>query len=155
EEKADSIRYGALYSLSSIGPDAAEAIPALVKMLADKKNNNGIRTTAADVLAAFGPKAEPAIPALVAVITDPERGCGGPRSAANAFVAVAPKASRGIREQVLPAIKKAMGEAGPDGTRFEQDNPPVWTVFGETAAPLIPALIDYVHRQEGRWPSVD
>jgi HEAT repeat protein len=53
----------ALEALATIGPDAKEAVPGLIKLLGDNRGS-GIRTAAADALGAIGPDAKEALPAL-------------------------------------------------------------------------------------------
>ncbi len=67
----DHPRRMAAGSLRRIGPQAAPAVPALVKALRDE--DDYLRKSAAEALGAIGPAAGPAVPALIITLKDPEK----------------------------------------------------------------------------------
>lgn len=68
----DKTAYFACLVISEIGPDAKEAVPALVKLLANEDQT--LRREAIMALAAIGPDAEPAVEKLSALIDCPING---------------------------------------------------------------------------------
>ncbi len=62
-------RIEALQAIEKLGPQAEEAVPALVDTLGHGEAN--VRAAAAEALGAIGPAAEPAIPALIKALADP------------------------------------------------------------------------------------
>jgi HEAT repeat protein len=62
------IRHRALEALSGLGPDAAEAVPALVRALRDNVDINCLSAIVA--LREIGPAAAPAVPALVDLLSE-------------------------------------------------------------------------------------
>ena len=69
--------YWACLVLAEIGPDAADAVPALAKLL-DNEKRLEVRREAILALAAIGPKAAPAVPELIAALDGEERINAGP-----------------------------------------------------------------------------
>jgi HEAT repeat protein len=148
------IRGRAAEVLKSLGPGAADAVPALVKRLGDGENQR-VCSKALAALAAIGPKAEAAIPALITTVLDPKATVpeGEQESlraeAAQALKAIGPKALVAVKRDLFPAIIQAL-----DADRNEQfrsnfgsiDDPSVWMRFGADAAPLVPALVRHLSR---------
>jgi HEAT repeat protein len=68
------LRGAALFGLAAddtvVGPDATEAIPALIKAVRDKSTEGRYRWTAALVLGKIGPAAKAAVPDLIELIAD-------------------------------------------------------------------------------------
>jgi HEAT repeat protein len=62
EDAEPSVRLSAAMALGSIGPDAKDGVPALVRALKDRDTE--VRLQAAKALGAIGPAAQDAIPAL-------------------------------------------------------------------------------------------
>ncbi|MEA3208560.1 MAG: hypothetical protein QOE70_1617 [Chthoniobacter sp.] len=57
--KRDIVNFEAIEALEALGPDAASAVPALIKVVRDGDNDN--RLTAPNALAAIGPASWPAV----------------------------------------------------------------------------------------------
>ena len=89
-------RMSALDLVGEIGPDAKEAVPALIKVLKRAKHVQ-IRHTAAETLGKVGPNAKEAIPALIEALKDTERVLGfcTTEAAAKALKKIDPKAEEG------------------------------------------------------------
>ena len=68
----DETAYWACLILAEIGPDAADAVPALSKLL--DHDSHGVRREAILALAAIGPSAKPAVEKLAALIDCPING---------------------------------------------------------------------------------
>ena len=67
----ETLRAHVAHILGQIGPPAAPAVPALVKVLADPDPN--VRTAAEFALGKIGPGAKEAVPALVQLVKEPEK----------------------------------------------------------------------------------
>ena len=59
------LRFKAVQSLGSIGPDAAQAVPRLIKLMEDATEFAGLRLDAIEALGQMGPAAKEAVPALL------------------------------------------------------------------------------------------
>jgi HEAT repeat protein len=68
--RTSSARDYTLLQLAKLGPRAAEAVPALIPLLSDRRPLD--RYLAAEALGAIGPEAAPARPALAAALQDEE-----------------------------------------------------------------------------------
>ena len=100
----ESARLEAVDQLGAMREKAAEAVPALTKLLAD--DSAAVRAHAADALGKIGPAAKPAAPALIELMTDPD----------DAVCRQALEALRQIRpgpEVGIPAVTKVLTEASP------------------------------------------
>ncbi|NQU21814.1 MAG: HEAT repeat domain-containing protein [Candidatus Nealsonbacteria bacterium] len=88
----EEARHWACVVLTEIGPDAADAVPALVKLLETEKDTNhlDLRREAILALAAIGPKAAPAVPELTAALDCVKRINSG--AAAYALGSIGPEA---------------------------------------------------------------
>src|SRR5580704_13436662 len=75
-----------------IGPQAAEAVPALAGTLKDRREN--ARSSAAYALGQIGPQAAKAVPALAAALKDPEENVR--RRAVYALGSIGPKAAEAV-----------------------------------------------------------
>ncbi len=64
------VQYNAALALHKLGPEASEAVPSLVAVLANK--NSRIRDVAVWALMGIGPAASEAVPALIQVLNDAE-----------------------------------------------------------------------------------
>jgi len=61
-----------LSALGSIGEDAQQAVPEMIKFLQDKEEANDIRKSAAEALGDIGPKAKIAVQVLTKAANDPD-----------------------------------------------------------------------------------
>jgi len=68
QDKSPAIRGHAAYALATMGPDAEQAIPSLIKCLNDKEES--VRNAACNALGMIGPAAEPAIPTIRRLLMD-------------------------------------------------------------------------------------
>jgi HEAT repeat protein len=66
-----AIRQGAMYAVRAVGPDAKEAVPALIR--AFEKGDLDERVWSAQALAAIGPAATQAIPVFVEALKDQQK----------------------------------------------------------------------------------
>jgi HEAT repeat protein len=151
------IRGRAAAVLKTFGPDAADAVPALIKRL-DGGEDQRVCSNVLAALAAIGPKAEAAIPALILTVLDPkavvakEEGSVIPlrAEAARALKAIGPKALPAVKDDLFPVIIQALDDpngAGKFHSGFGSiDDPDVWMPFGADAAPLVPALVRHLNR---------
>jgi HEAT repeat protein len=64
------VRFAAAIALGTIGPEAADAVPALTALLEDGELY--VRQNAPESLARLGPAARPAVPALIRALKDKE-----------------------------------------------------------------------------------
>lgn len=72
QNKNRETRISAIEELWNIYPKAQEAVPALIQLIEDPNEHEGIRYAAAIVLANTDPKAEKAIPVLINLLQDQE-----------------------------------------------------------------------------------
>ena len=100
------VRRASATALGQIGPAAAEAVPALIKVLGDAERV--VRGRAAEALGKIGPAAAEAVPALIKVLGDAE--CRP--DAAEALGKIGPAAA-----EAVPALIKALGDAECAGCR--------------------------------------
>lgn len=109
-----------LQQLSRFGPDAAEAVPALISYVKDTSNQ--FQANALSVLVAIGPAAKDAVPALIAYIKEPSNRARG--NAVNALGEIGPAAKDAV-PALIEALKdddrgvsgnaaRAIGLIGPD-----------------------------------------
>ena len=106
------VAVSAASALGKIGPDAAEAVPALVAVL----NHPSARYTAAPALARFGLDALPAVPALAAGLNDPDDNVR--RCAADAVRKIGPNAWEQARVEIGLAQQRSLsGQAAGDSPR--------------------------------------
>ena len=122
-------------ALGEIGPNAAEATPALVAILKDP--NQEVRWSAADALGKIGPNAAEAVPALVTALKDPEKKVRG--RAALALGKIGPRAA-----EAVPALAEALKDQDADvrgraAAAFEG--------IGPAAADAVPALAEALKDQ--------
>ena len=91
--------------LAEIGPEAADAVPALAKLLETEKSTDrlDLRREAILALAAIGPKAAPAVPELIAALDGEER--------INAVVAAYALGSIGPEAKTSEAKLKELADA--------------------------------------------
>jgi HEAT repeat protein len=82
------VRQQAAIALYNIGPDAHEAIPALIQALAD--DDSELRSNAALALGGIGPRAEPAVPHLVNVLANSKETRATRVEAAKALARIGP-----------------------------------------------------------------
>jgi HEAT repeat protein len=163
--KDAEIRGRAAATLATFGPNAVDAVPALIKRLGEGENQ-WVCSNALEALAAIGPKAEAAIPALIKTVLDPKatvpKDTGsfqvGPywheplplrAEAARALRAIGPKALVAVKRDLFPAIAKALDDDGNEKFRSvfgPVDARSVWLRFGADAAPLVPALVRHLSR---------
>ena len=64
-------RYQAASALMQIGPAAREAVPTLLAIVRDRKEDDGVRWSAASALGSIGERADEVVPALLAVLDEP------------------------------------------------------------------------------------
>jgi HEAT repeat protein len=69
EDSKSAVQAQGAYGLSLLGPDAREAVPALIKCL---KKESIVRQNAALALGKIGPDAREAVPALIEALRDPD-----------------------------------------------------------------------------------
>ncbi len=163
--KDAEVRGRAAATLTTFGPDAAEAVPALIKRL-DEGENQWVYMNVLQALAAIGPKAEAAIPALIKTVLDPKatvpKDTGsfhvGPywheplplrAEAARTLKAIGPKAIPAVKKDLFPAIIQALDGNGDEQFRSvfgRVDDWSVWEPFGADAASLVPALVRHLSR---------
>ncbi len=119
-------------ALGLIGPDAAEAVPALVEAL---KPGSGLEGEAADALGRIGPAAKEAVPALLVLLGQPPHPAR--RQAVRALGALGPDA-----KDAVPLLARIMSDpsyprGGGDGN-IEYD---CAHALGKIGAPAVPALL--------------
>jgi len=119
----EAARVKAIDQLGHQGAKAAEAVPALTKLLKDKSAL--VRAHAADALGKIGPAAKPAAPALAAAVADPDPGVRrqalealaqirpGPKIGFPLFIKVMEDADDTVRNRALHALADAGKEAVP------------------------------------------
>jgi HEAT repeats len=64
------LRGHAIFALHEFGPDARSAVPALIEVLDDTKNNCALRRMSAMTLGKIGPDAKAAVPKLLKALND-------------------------------------------------------------------------------------
>ena len=70
ESPDPEVRGQAIFALGTIGAPAADAVPALARIMAEDPDD-GMRGRASLAIAKMGPAARPAVPALTGALTDP------------------------------------------------------------------------------------
>jgi len=65
KSQSNYVRRVALISIGEIGAGAKQAIPYIIRILNDEKENSNMRNTAAETLEKIGPEAREAVPALI------------------------------------------------------------------------------------------
>ncbi|MGH7174656.1 MAG: HEAT repeat domain-containing protein [Gemmataceae bacterium] len=105
EPSSNPCRIHAVVALGKLGSDAKEAVPDLIKMLAEAPGKAGpIRFHAATALGQIGAEAKEAVPALVKLLNDKKAGPGR-RTVVVALGRIGPAA-----KDAVDALKKARGE---------------------------------------------
>jgi HEAT repeat protein len=120
----EAARIKAIDQLGQKGAKAAEAVPALAKLLKDKSAL--VRAHAADALGKIGAAAKPAAPALAAAVADPDPAVRrqalealaqirpGPKIGVPLFIKVMEDADATVRNRALHAL----ADAGPQAVPF-------------------------------------
>ncbi len=165
------IRGRAAAAIKTIGPGAADAVPALIKRLGEGENQ-WVCFNALEALAAIGSKAEAAVPALIKTVLDPKATIPeekiwasddmGPYwsrplplrvAAAQALAAIGPKALPAVKKDLFPAIIQALDDdqRRPRPDFGWVDDSDVWEPFGADAAPLVPAIVRCLSRDQAKW----
>lgn len=101
KHKNQTVRRNAAQTLGRIGPEAKEAIPALVIALRDKSNNEDVRRDAACSLGNIGPETTDVVPALISALNDQSSSVRC--DAAWALGKIGPAA-----KEAIPALKVAL-----------------------------------------------
>lgn len=98
------VQSDAFAALKDIGPEAKEAVPALVDALTDEESS--IRIGACEVLSVMGPTAQQAVPALIDILNDEDPQVAS--SAAEALKQIDPEVARkaAIPSGVLEALQR-------------------------------------------------
>jgi HEAT repeat protein len=157
-------------AMAAIGPDAAEAVPDLVKSLGGKWPD----TEVLRALASIGPAALPALPKLLPYLDHQDQFAR--RHAADAIRAIGPAAADAIPELLEKLGKKGgpphhfdpaahalggMGEAAVPGLVEKLRSGPVWARvgaanavrdIGKPAKAAVPALVEILRRKEDWGP---
>lgn len=103
-------RYQAALALQYIGPAAREAVPTLLAILRDRKEDEGMRWSAAAALGSIGDRADEVVPALVAVLDEPrieQSNLGWYVVGALSQLAVHHPSARPALVRVLPTLRRA------------------------------------------------
>jgi HEAT repeat protein len=132
-------RLFALKQLGTIGPAAAEAVPAIVVALKDQDRD--VRGAAADALNEIGPAAAGAVSALVVALKDPDEGVR--RYAAVAINKIGPAAAEGVS-----ALVEALRDQNPTARR---DVAFGLRGIGSAAAEAVPALVAALEDQDDEF----
>jgi HEAT repeat protein len=64
KDECRGLRISAAKAVGQIGPDAREALPALIEIVKDETEHRGIRILAVKALGHMGPEAKTAVPSL-------------------------------------------------------------------------------------------
>ena len=123
-------RRNAALALSELGPEAAEALPALIPALDD--GDEQVWFHAVTAIARIGPQALPAVPALLEDLAESGRRGANPKWYRSAF------ALGSIGPAALPKLRPAL--KNPD-SRIRSGAAKALGWFGEKAAPAIPDLV--------------
>ena len=130
-----AVKFSLVQALGRFGGDAAEAVPALLKILPELE----LTSVVIDTLAEIGPKAAAAVPALVAVLAEQYEEAvpvGAPRPylsrwrAAFALSRIGPDAPR----EIIPILKSGKCDRRFAALAVE--------FMGEAGRPAVPALIE-------------
>ena len=126
EDEDEDVREAAIQALGEIGPQAVEAVPALIDTLQEHEDHD-VREAGAEVLGMIGPDAKEAVPALIQTL---EEDFWVREAAAEALGEIGPE------EGVVPALIQALEDAGPSVSRSAADALEAITGqdFGEDAA---------------------
>jgi HEAT repeat protein len=135
--------------LGRMGPDAVEAVPALISALSD--HSDGMRLRALEALGKIGPKAAEAVPALTAVLKDKDSHFLERHYAAEALGRIGPKAA-----EAVPALTAALKEIRALPLRCKAAV--ALGNIGPSAAEAVPALILILEKNninEARWAAAE
>ena len=99
----DGVRGAAIHGLMLLGPDAAEAVPALIKIL-DKERFSSLSSDAARALGQIGPVTPEIIPALIEALDD--KYSLTREAAAEALGQIGP-----ITPEIIPELVGALGDS--------------------------------------------
>jgi HEAT repeat protein len=129
-ENGDSAARSILFAL---GPDAAPAVPALIRSVDPKAPDVSLTYT---ILGQIGPAARDAVPVLLAAVRDPHN-----RGRGEALVALARIGAGG--EEVVATLRKVLEDtesAGPGGAERRSLAADALGALGPAARPALPAL---------------
>jgi hypothetical protein len=118
---------GALLTIKMYGPDAASAVPALVKFIKKGGVDKYEIEWAIDALAEIGPAASPSVPALIAMLSDWQE------SVTVALGRIGPRA-----KEALPFLEKALRAPTPAERCRAADA--ITKIAPQNAAELVPVL---------------
>jgi HEAT repeat protein len=104
-EVSEDDRACVLLALGRIGPNAQEAVPALLEVLGDANEQSAYRCLAAEALGLIGPSAKSTVPALTRIVKDQENTDFLQAYAAEALGKIGPDA-----KDVLPILKETTTE---------------------------------------------
>ena len=127
-DKDPKSRASAASYLARFGAGAADAVPALTRLLSD--SDVSVRSAAAGTLGRVGPAAKPALPALAAVLKDESPAVRG--RAATAIGALGAEA-----RQYVPALREAL-DADTKSSRAGMAAA-IWRITGESGE-MLPVL---------------
>jgi HEAT repeat protein len=124
----ESVRMGeaAAHALAEIGPQAVDAVPALLQALMNEEEDSGRRQAASDALGAIGSEA---VPALVQALADEDERVRN--AAARALKDVGPQAV-----DAVPALIQALGDPDDDVSMAAA------SALGDVGPEAIPMLIE-------------
>ena len=131
-------RRNAARSLGELGPEAAEALPALIPALDD--GDEQVWFHAVTAIARIGSQALPAVPALLEDLAESGRKGANPKWYRSAF------ALGSIGPVALPKLRPAL--KNPD-SRIRSGAAKALGWFGEKAAPAIPGLVELLNDENG------
>ena len=121
-------------ALNNIGPDAKEAVPALIEALKDEDKT--ARQNAAEALGNMGPDAKDAVPTLIETLKDKYGAVR--RAAADALGSIGPDA-----EEAVPALIEALKNK--DGTVHRA----AASALGSIGPDAVPELIEALKNDDG------
>jgi HEAT repeat protein len=73
KDECSGLRVSAAKAVGQIGPEAREALPALIEIVKDETEHRGIRILAVKALGHMGPQAKTAIPALMSLSVEQDK----------------------------------------------------------------------------------
>ncbi len=150
KKAGDPLRIAAIQALGGFGPEAAEAVPELIRSLRDPDRR--VRWFAAEALCLIGPEAKAAVPALIEAFRSPDVALGDTGKdgeeiadapirlmAAMALGKIGPDAGAAIPE-LIAAL------AGPD-SRVRSEAAQALGQIGPAARDALPHLIRFAARE--------